>query len=155
MILNKRDLALAIAAKAHDGAVDRGGAPYIFHPMRVADAASKNKPAGMYDTRYVVGVLHDVVEDTDVKPADIAGALNLAMDDPIMVALNALTKKKYESYGEFIERCKANDLARIVKIADLEDNMNLDRIPKPKDEDYKRNEKYELALLYLKDGLKA
>jgi len=151
MMLGKRDIALAIAAKAHEGAVDKAGAPYIFHPMRVAEAASKNAAPGTWDNRYIVGVLHDVLEDSDITETEIAEALGIGLDSDIMNALRAITKEPGEPYHEFIERCGRNELARVVKMHDLEDNMDLDRIPNPGKADYKRAEKYGVALLYLRN----
>lgn len=151
MMLDKRDIALAIAAKAHEGVADKGGAPYIFHPMRVADAACKQKPPGIYDARYIVAVLHDVLEDSDIAEHEIAEALGIGMDSDIMNALRAITREDGEPYAEYIERCGRHELARVVKMHDLEDNMDLDRIPNPAKADRHRVEKYAVALLYLRN----
>ena len=150
-MLGKRDIALAIAAKAHDGKFDKGGEPYVFHPMRVADAASKNAAPGTWDNRYIVGVLHDVLEDSDVKDVEIAEALDISLDGDIMNALRAISREPSEPYDEYIKRCGRNELARVVKMHDLEDNMNLDRIANPGKADYHRVEKYAVALLYLRN----
>ena len=151
MMLHKRDIALAIAARAHDGKFDKGGEPYVFHPMRVADAASKNAAPGMWDNRYIVGVLHDVLEDSDISEADIAAALGEGLDGDIMNALRAISREPGEPYADYIKRCGRNELARVVKMHDLEDNMNLDRIPRPNKADHHRVEKYAVALLYLRN----
>lgn len=149
-MLSKREIALAIAAKAHDGKIDKGGSPYIFHPMRVAEAASKNAAPGLWDNRYIVGVLHDVLEDSDIKDVEIAEALDISLDGDVMNALRAISREDGEPYHEYIERCGRNELARVVKMHDLEDNMDLDRITNPGKADYHRVEKYGIALLYLK-----
>lgn len=149
-MLSKREIALAIAAKAHDGKIDKGGSPYIFHPMRVAEAASKNAAPGLWDNRYIVGVLHDVLEDSDIKDVEIAEALDISLDGDVMNALRAISREDGEPYHEYIERCGRNELARVVKMHDLEDNMDLDRIANPGKADYHRVEKYGIALLYLK-----
>lgn len=151
MMLNKRDIALAIAARAHDGKEDKGGEPYIFHVMRVAEAASKNAAPGLWDNRYIIGVLHDVLEDSDISEADIAEALDCGLDSDIMNALRAISREPGEPYADYIVRCGRNELARVVKMHDLEDNMNLDRIPKPGKVDHHRVEKYAIALLYLRN----
>jgi hypothetical protein len=150
-MLGKRDIALAIAAKAHEGAVDKAYAPYIFHPMRVAEAASKNAAPGTWDNRYIVGVLHDVLEDSDIDEAEIAEALDISLDSDVMNALRAISREDGEPYVDYIERCGRNELARVVKMHDLEDNMNLDRIANPGKVDYHRVEKYGIALLYLRN----
>ena len=153
MMLDKRDIALAIAARAHDGKEDKGGEPYIFHVMRVAEAASKNAAPGLWDSRYIVGVLHDVLEDSDIAEHEIAEALGIGLDSDIMNALRAITREDGEPYAEYIERCGRNELARVVKMHDLEDNMNLDRIPNPGKADRHRVERYAVALLYLRNIL--
>ncbi|PZT57388.1 HD domain-containing protein [Paenibacillus silvae] len=135
-ISNELSKAIAIAANLHSSQLDKGGNPYILHPLRVM--------MKMNDcTSMVVAVLHDVLEDTifsihDVKESGFS---------PIVIeALQSVSRKKDESYMEFIRRCKENEIGRKVKIADIEDNMDLSRIPNPTMTDYDRVKKYEKAL---------
>ena len=51
--------AIAIAAMAHEGQVDKAGMPYILHPLRMM--LSVDTPEAC-----MAAVLHDVVEDTAV-----------------------------------------------------------------------------------------
>jgi guanosine-3',5'-bis(diphosphate) 3'-pyrophosphohydrolase len=103
--------AIALAATAHGAQTDRAGEPYILHPLRVMLACTTP------ETR-LAAVLHDVVEDTDT---DVAG---LAADfpPPIVEAVDALSRRDGEDYFAFIERARANPIARAVKLADLHDN---------------------------------
>ena len=132
--------AIAIAAEAHAGQVDKGGAPYILHPLRVMMATTDPE-------QRIVGVLHDVLEDC---PEWTPSRLRVAgFSEEIVAALVALTKQAGEVYPDFIERVKLNPLARRVKLADLDDNSDLRRIGKPGPEDFKRLRKYAAAITTL------
>ncbi|GAV11429.1 GTP pyrophosphokinase [Paenibacillus sp. NAIST15-1] len=131
--------AIIIAAKAHLGQVDKGGNPYILHPLRVMDKVQGEEAK-------IVAVLHDVVEDTYVTAEDL---LIIGFSKEILTSIDCLTRKKDESYMEFIRRAKLDLIARQVKIADIEDNMDLSRLKKVTEEDIKRNKKYEKSLKIL------
>lgn len=112
--------AVGLAARVHAGQVDRGGAPYLLHPIRVAAAV----PSG--DSR-IVALLHDVVEDGGVGLDEIAGRFGPA----VAAAVDALSRRADEPYEAFIERCAGNALAVVVKLADLADNLDTSRLPRP------------------------
>lgn len=127
--------AITIAVQAHAGQPDKAGKPYILHPLRVMAAMDT-------DEERIVAVLHDVVEDSDWSLDDLrAEGLSARM----VAALGALTKRPGEEYAAFIERVARNALARRVKIADLEDNLKLGRIPHPTARDRLRMRQYETA----------
>ena len=127
--------AIAIAAEAHAGQVDKGGAPYILHPLRVMLAMSEP------DER-IVAMLHDVVEDSDWTFEALREA---GFSATVVKALRALTKVEGETYEASIQRAKANAIARRVKLADIADNSDLSRIAQPSTEDHWRIEKYRRA----------
>ncbi|MFT8642848.1 hypothetical protein [Gluconacetobacter sp.] len=134
--------AIEVALQAHKGQRDKGGAPYILHPLRV-----------MLGTRthdeQVVAVLHDVVEDS-AWSLDELTAYGLT---PVQaVALDALTRRSGETYEQFITRAGKNSIGQAVKILDLRDNMDLSRIPHPSAADRRRIEKYQRALTALVDN---
>lgn len=104
--------AIAMAALAHGGQVDKVGAPYIFHPIRVASTFSD-------EISQTVAVLHDVIEDTYVTLAD----LDAHFPQTVVNAVDALTRREGEAYEDFILRAGRNPIARLVKIADLRDNL--------------------------------
>src|SRR5262245_33479920 len=109
--------ALQIAAKAHDGQKDKEGRPYILHAIRVM--------MGCPDPdAQIVGVMHDVVEDTAVTHEELAAA---GFSPEVLAAIRLVTHAKNEPYADYVVRCKANRLARQVKLADLTDNSRLDR----------------------------
>jgi (p)ppGpp synthase/HD superfamily hydrolase len=133
--------AIALATRAHAGQKDKAGADYITHPLRVMAAVNGE------DAR-IVAVLHDVIEDTFVTPQYLREA---GYAEPVIAAIESLTKLPDEEdsdagYARFIRRAAQNPLARVVKIADLRDNMDLSRIAAPTAKDHARLAKYERAL---------
>jgi hypothetical protein len=139
-VLNADPLADAIelACQFHRGQVDKAGAPYILHPIRVMLAVQG-------EDRQIAAVLHDAVEDGGLE----VGLVAFRFGDRIGEAVDALSRREGESYADFIGRCGANDIARDVKRADLTDNMNLSRLPNPTSDDVKRAQKYREARVRL------
>ena len=125
--------AISIALKEHEGQTDKAGMPYAGHIMRVMQA-------GRTTDEKMVGVLHDLVEDTDWT-----FDMLLAEGFPIHIveALRCVTKlSDDESYDEFIQRVKSNPLAVAVKINDLTDNMDIRRLSDITEADAQRLRKY-------------
>ena len=87
----------------------------------------------------MVPVLHDVVEDTDWTLEKLR---EQGFSEAVLTAVDCATNRSGESYDQFIERVQSNPIAREVKIADLEDNMNIRRIGEIKPKDLERLEKY-------------
>ena len=133
---------IILAAKAHEKQQDKAGAPYILHPIRVM-LTQKDEEA------MKVALLHDILEDTTVQLNELR---ELGFSDTILSAVQALTRENEESYDAFILRVMKNPLAKKVKIADLKDNMNLDRIFEPSERDFIRLEKYKKALEILENS---
>jgi (p)ppGpp synthase/HD superfamily hydrolase len=124
--------AIAIAVEAHKGQLDRYGAPYILHVLKVMQA-------GYTQDEKIVGVLHDIIEDTHWTAKDLAGE---RFPEHIVAAIDSLSKKDSEEYEAFIDRIKKNTLAISVKLNDLRDNMDLCRVQKLSAEDIPRLNKY-------------
>jgi (p)ppGpp synthase/HD superfamily hydrolase len=125
--------AIQIATEAHKGQLDKSGKEYIGHPLRVMEM-------GKTQEEKIVGVLHDVVEDTPWT-FEMLEAEGFAPE--IIAALRCVTKtSENENYDDFIERVKKNPLAVTVKINDLTDNMDIRRLPYLSDKDVKRLKKY-------------
>ena len=135
--------AINVAEKAHSGQVDKAGASYILHPLRVMLVFSN-------ETEQICAVLHDVIEDTDVTP-DILRKNGFS--DEVIEVLECLTKCDGESYDDFITRVLKNEIACRVKLADLFDNMNLERIANPSEKDRERIKKYEKAVIRISEAL--
>ena len=134
--------AIAIAVQAHQGQKDRYGAPYILHPLRVMARVSTPQEK-------TVAILHDIVEDTDWTFPALA---NEGFPGEVLAALDCVTKREGEPYEEFVKRSASNPLALRVKLADLEDNMDIRRMPAWAEKDAPRMEKYLKAWHYLTNG---
>lgn len=118
------DRAQAIATAAHAGQTDKAGAEYITHPRRVAVRVCQYAPAGQTETAQAVAWLHDVVEDTPVTLQDLTGQFPPA----VVAAVDALTRHEDETREDYYCRVAANELARAVKYADMDDNTDPARL---------------------------
>jgi len=145
--------AISLARRVHEGQTDKAGAPYFGHLERVM-----NRVNGA-DLK-IIAVLHDSIEDTDDSmPINVTPEYLRATGYPahIVAAIESLTKHadeegSDEGYMRFIKRAAQNPLARAVKIADLQDNMDLSRIANVTDKDRQRLAKYERALAFLQSN---
>lgn len=132
--------ALEIARQAHDGQTDKSGMPYIEHSLRVM-------AMGRNDEERIVGILHDVIEDSNWT---LPMLKDVGFTDEIIKALDAVTRRREESYDDFISRVERNSLAVVVKLNDLTDNMDIRRLPYLSDKDVKRLKRYLKAYKRLK-----
>lgn len=128
--------AIAIAAEAHAGQVDKADEPYILHPLRVMMALETTEDR-------IVGVLHDVVEDNATWPLSALRAERFP--ETVIQAIDAVTRREDEDYETFVRRSARNEIGRRVKLADLADNMDLMRIKTPGPNDHERMERYRKA----------
>lgn len=133
--------AIALAVEAHRGQLDKSGNPYILHPLRVMFRLES-------DLERIVGILHDVVEDTPYTFDDLRA---MGYSDEVIVALDGVTRREQESYEEFVNRSQAHPVSRRVKLADLEDNMDVRRLKsEPTEKDFERLKRYRRAWEQLK-----
>lgn len=115
------ETALGVAVVTHSGQVDFGDNPIIEHVIRVYSKALTLEEK-------VVSILHDVLEDSTLCTAEMLLLLGFPSD--IIDAVIALTRKDNEDYlTEYMPRVLSNKLASRVKLIDLEDNMNICRVP--------------------------
>jgi hypothetical protein len=128
--------AIAIAAKAHEGQVDKAGAPYVLHPLRMMLRLSKSNER-------ITAVLHDVVEDCGVTLETLRAE---GFPEQVIEAVDSVTRRPEESYEAFVLRAASNPIGRRVKLVDLQDNSDLSRIEQPTARDYERIEKYRRAI---------
>lgn len=133
------ELALEIATKAHKGQVDKSGAVYIFHPIRVAERCTTEEEK-------IVALLHDTIEDTSVTPEYL---LEQGFPRSIVDAVLGVTRCDDETYEEFVRRASLNPISKQVKIHDLEDNMDIRRLGEVTEKDLPRLNKYLRAYKYL------
>jgi (p)ppGpp synthase/HD superfamily hydrolase len=124
--------ALILAAEVHRGQEDLAGERYILHPLKLMMSMSS-------EVEMMVALLHDVVEDTGTTLADLESQ---GYSSDIVAALDAVTKRPGETYEDYLPRVEASAIARKVKIADLEHNLDVRRLPTLTGEDLKRVRKY-------------
>jgi (p)ppGpp synthase/HD superfamily hydrolase len=124
--------AILLATQAHKRQKDKADMPYILHPLRMM---VKMKT----ESEMMAAVLHDVVEDTGWKLEQLR---EKGFPEEVLEAVECLTKREGEDYTAFIERAKTNRIARKVKIADLEDNMDARRISNFTTKDAERMARY-------------
>lgn len=137
--MSNLDKAIEIACQAHAGQVDKSGQPYILHPLRLMLKMQD-------ESARIIAVLHDVVEDSEVSFDDLKA---LGFSQEILASLDCLTKRANETYDSFIARILPNQLARSVKIEDIKDNMDLNRLKSITEKDLTRITKYHKALKIL------
>ena len=129
--------AIAIAAEAHAGQKDRAGAPYILHPIRLMIQMDS-------ENAMMAAVLHDVVENSVWTLDDLRKE---EFSNEVLNAVDSLTHrdKEGEDYWDYIQRAKSDPIAIKVKLADLEDNLNPDRLNEVTEKDEKRFDRYRKA----------
>lgn len=114
--------AIALAAKAHRGQryASPEGEPYVFHPLRLMLRFTD-------PVEQMASVLHDVIEDTDLSIDDLVEAGYTA---DVVAVIDCLTHRGDETYENYIDRVASNEVARRVKIADVNENLaNNRRLP--------------------------
>lgn len=112
--------AMNIAYSAHHGEKDKGGFPYIFHPIHLAEQMDTEETV-------CIALLHDVVEDTEMTFEDLGKE---GFSNEILDALRLLTHEKSEDYLTYVQRINdSKNLNAIkVKLADLRHNGDSNRI---------------------------
>lgn len=126
---------LTIALHAYAGKTDKAGREYIHHPLRLMAKMTT-------DHEMSVALLHDVIEDSDITAAELLAA---GIPNEVIDAVLCLTKQSGENYQAFVLRAKQNAIARKVKIADIEDNINVLRLFTLTEKDLARVAKYHAA----------
>jgi (p)ppGpp synthase/HD superfamily hydrolase len=135
--------ALALALEIHAGQTDKGGRPYILHPLTLMMQMDT-------DDERITAVLHDTIEDSDMTINQLQQKLNLP--NHIAEAIDLLSHDKNEmDYDSYIERLRSNPLARKVKLADLRHNMDPLRLDQIRDKEAARLAKYHRAWRQLND----
>ena len=126
---------LQIALRAYAGKTDKAGREYILHPLRVM---AKMKT----DLEMSAALLHDVIEDSDITAGQL---LAEGIPAEVVEAVQSLSKKEGEEYMDFVARAKQNPLAAKVKVADIEDNIDILRLTALDEYDLARIRKYHSA----------
>lgn len=133
--------AMKLCFEAHKDQIDKAGIPYVFHPISLAERFGEDQEA-----ETCVALLHDVLEDTDYTVDDIRAA---GMSEEVIEALLLLNHNPKVEYMDYVRHLSKNNIARHVKIYDLQHNSDLSRLEKVAEKDLKRVEKYKEALRIL------
>jgi len=141
--MNLIETSLHIALRAYAGKTDKAGREYILHPLRVM---AKMKT----ELEMSAALLHDVIEDSEIT-ADHLLAEGIPAE--VVEAVQYLSRNENEEYPEFVARTKKNTLAAKVKIADIEDNIDVLRLTSLDEYDIARITKYHSAWRFLKDEI--
>lgn len=139
------DKALHLATNAHHGQFDKGGRPYILHPLRVMSYIREDD-----EELQCMALLHDVVEDTDTTYSDL---LEAGMTLRVCEGIMALTKERGYTYEQYKAKVFANHDAMRVKMADLRHNTDIRRLKGVTEKDIQRMAKYHQFYLELKQKL--
>ena len=127
--------AMKLCFEAHKDQTDKSGLPYVFHPFHVAEQMPDEKTT-------IVALLHDVIEDT---PYTIQDLREMGFDQEVLAALTLMTQEEGVPYMDYVARIRENDIARTVKLADLQHNSDLTRLEEIDEDAVKRAEKYKAA----------
>ena len=134
--------ALKLCFEAHKNQVDKTGLPYVFHPFHLAEQMND-------EITTVCALLHDVIEDTDYTFSDLE---NMGFPNEVIETLKLLTHKDNVPYMDYVINLSKNPNAKAVKIADLMHNSDTSRLDVVDECALKREEKYKIALEYLKNN---
>ena len=135
------ETSLQIALRAYAGKTDKAGREYILHPLRVM--AKMNT-----DLERSAALLHDVLEDSDLTAGEL---LAEGIPAEVVEAIQYLSKNEGEDYQNFVARAKRNKIAAKVKLADIEDNIDVLRLSSLNESDFARIKKYHTAWRLLQE----
>jgi (p)ppGpp synthase/HD superfamily hydrolase len=139
------DKAIAFAAKMHEGQFDRGGKPYILHPLAVMHMLQTDDVE-----LQCIAVLHDVIEDTGASSMDL---FCIGMSERVIQGVMALTRVDDESYESYKQLVFSSRDAMLVKMQDLRHNSDLTRLKGVKEKDLARLAKYAKFYAEIKERL--
>ena len=146
--------AIKLAYDVHECQKDKAGVPYFMHVMRVMKNSSSYY-SGIDVMRLHIGaVLHDIIEDSDITFEMIT---DLFKDELLVEVLKLVSKGSSENYGDYVYRIKTSEnkeasaLAQAIKLADLSDNLDRNRLTNITVVDERRFKKYVLAYRYLSE----
>ena len=136
--------------KKFSGKVDKAGKPYVCHlnsvAMNVLDTYFDFDETFL-DELEATALLHDIFEDTDATEVEVRNLIGV--DDKVIEALWVLTRSKDDTYMDYIEKVSKNEIATIVKLADLKHNMDITRYDVLEDSAFSLLKRYHKAYKFL------
>lgn len=136
---------LVMATNAHAGQYDKGGNPYILHPLKVMHYLKSTD-----EELQCIALGHDMIEDTNVTYEELR---NAGISERVIMGIKALTKERGETFEEYKAKVMANLDAVQVKMADLRHNSDIRRLKGVTEKDVARIVKYHNFYLELKEVL--
>jgi (p)ppGpp synthase/HD superfamily hydrolase len=136
---------LVLATNAHAGQFDKGGKPYILHPLKVMHYLKSDD-----EELQCIALLHDVIEDTKTTWQDLR---DIGCTERVIEAVSALTKMPGQSYDEYKFEVFENVDAMRVKMADLRHNTDIRRLKGVTQKDLDRLAKYNQFYIELQTRL--
>lgn len=133
--------AFDVATEAFSGMKDDNGHPYIDHALRVMDKMDTEEEK-------ITAVLHDVVEDSETSLHELQA---MGFSRTVVEAVGILTKRNDMTYFDYIDDIRCNDLATKVKIAEIEDNLDMPRVRKMSFQTYTPQLRAKKALAILRN----
>ena len=130
---------MQIAYQAHHSQLDKSGVPYIFHPYHLAEQMTTEE-------EITAALLHDVVEDTEVGLRELEAE---GFSPAVLEAVRLLTHDPAVPYMDYVRAMRENEIARVVKLADLKHNSDLTRQEDTTSKTLERLEKYSAAIQLL------
>ncbi len=127
---------LVLATNKHAGQYDKGGLPYILHPLKVMYYLKSTD-----EELQCIALGHDLVEDTDVTYAELKA---LGFTDRVIDGIRCLTKERGETYEEYKAKVKSNPDAVKVKKCDLRHNTDIRRLKGVTEKDLARISRYQM-----------
>lgn len=136
------ETALRLAMEAHEGQFDKGGHPYILHPMKVMHYLKSDD-----EELQCIALLHDVVEDN--KKFTFKRLREEGMSDRVITGVRALTKMPGETHDEYKQRVISNKDSIKVKKCDLRHNSDIRRLKGITEKDIARTAGYHIFYVEL------
>ena len=136
---------IGLAAKAHVNQLDKGGEPYILHPLAVMHKLRTKD----YELR-AIAVLHDIVEDCGYSYIELEF---VGCTPRVLEGVRALTKLDEQTHDEYLQQILSNHDACLVKLADLQHNSDLRRLKGTTQKDMDRVARYTKMYEAIKERL--
>jgi len=136
---------LLLATNGHAGQFDRGGQPYILHPLKVMHYLKTDD-----EELQCIALGHDIIEDTKITYKELNDA---GISVRVINGIHALTKLPGETYDEYKSRVMNNEDAMRVKLCDLRHNTDIRRLKGVTEKDLERIAKYQRFYLEIQSKL--
>lgn len=136
---------ISLATERHAGQFDKGGRPYILHPLTVMHRLRTDD-----EELQCIAVGHDLLEDTKTTVRELDG---LDFSNRVVVGILRLTKQENETEEGYRQKVKSNPDSIRVKIEDLRHNSDIRRLKGVTEKDVARMVRYHEFYLELVEAM--